>query len=320
MNTRIAAALILSLATMSTAQEFKFATYNIRQGKGQTERHTPGFHVSLPFGIGFGIDPKPLPVARGAGQLDKIADDLRRMGADVIALQEVNDRSLQSLGRDQAGYLADKLHMQHAYAVAHSDGWIVKKQGNAILSRWPIKEKKLLELNRAQGESERRIALFARVMIPGFPDGVWCCSTHTSSDSAELREVSAAKFIAALKKLTGPAILAGDFNAVPEAKSMTDLITGSRDAGRGLTDAYAAVGNGPGGTSSAPEGKARIDYILTTPELMPVNAHAPHDVNTSDHFPVVATIKPRVIERPAEVPVAGQNAETSLLGVSTASR
>lgn len=314
--TKLALALSLTLATMSLAQEFKFATYNIRQGKGQTERMTPGFHVDLPFGIGFGIDPKPIPLSRGKGQLDEIANELRDMGADVIALQEVNDRSIQTFGRDQAGYIADKLNMHCAFSVAHADGWIVKKQGNAILSRWPIAEKKVLELTKAQGEHERRIAVFARVMIPGYENGVWCCSTHTEAGSAELREASSPKFIAALQKLKGPMILSGDFNASPESKAMTDLFAGSRDVGRGLTDAYGTVGNGPGGTSSAPEGKVRIDYILTTPELMPVNCHSPRDVNESDHFPVIATLKPRVIERPADVPLAQAGADTQLLGVA----
>lgn len=314
MKIRLALA-FLSLATMSFAQEFKFATYNIRQGKGQKERMTPGFHVDLPFGIGFGIDPQPLPLSRGKGQLDKIAGELRDMGADVIALQEVNDRSLQTFGRDQAGYIADKLNMHCAYATAHADGWIVKKQGNAILSRWPIAEKKMIELTKAQGGHERRIAVFARVMIPGYENGVWCCSTHTEAGSAELREASNPKFLLALQKLKGPTILAGDFNASPESKAMTDLLAQSREIGRGLTDAFAVVGNGPGGTSSAPEGNSRIDYILSTPELMPTNCHSPRDVNESDHFPVIATLEPRVIERPADVPLAQANAETQLLGV-----
>lgn len=320
MNAHILAIALLLLGStgLSFAESFRLVTYNIRQGKGQEEILTPEVSVNLPFGIHLHVDAKPLPIARGRKQLDRIADVMKSLSPDVLCLQEVNGRSVQSLGRDQAGYLAKKLGMHHVWALAQSDGGVLKKQGNAVLSKYEIAESRVVELNAAQGDSERRIAVFARVMLPGHANGVWICSTHTSSDSAALREGSVAHFAESLKSLKEPVVLAGDFNAGPETKAITDLMAAAQELGRPLTDAFAAVGTGPGKTSSAPEGKVRIDYVLSTPELAPVSASSPRDINESDHFCVVAELKSAEAApvAAAAVTTAPEGMPAQVLGVS----
>lgn len=291
---RIATFVLVTLfaaAPVLAAAGVRVVTYNIRQGKGQTELATPDVDVQLPFGIRLRAPSIPVPLARGAGQLDRIADGLAELRADVVCLQEVNDRSLQTLGRDQTSYLAKRLGMKHVYATAHAAGWgVVKRQGNAILSRYPIRGRQVVELSPASGPNERRIALFARIDLPDQPDGAWVASLHAESNDEEVRIASVPRLLDAVAGLRGPVILAGDFNAVPDSGPMQNLIAGSAARGRPFIDTYSAAGRGPGETSGAPAGRRRIDYILATEELWPTGAWSQRDLNESDHFAVVADL------------------------------
>lgn len=314
----IAFLVVLLAGEALAAEKIRVVTYNIRQGKGQVEMRTPEVDIKLPFGVRIHIPSKPLPLARGKGQLNKIADAMKRCFPDILCLQEVNDRSVQTLGRDQADYLADRLKMNHVFAISHADGWVVKRQGNAILSPHPIKDRRVVELSKQVGKDERRIALFARVMVPSVPGGVWVCSTHVESNTEATRNASVPKFVEAVREMSGPVILAGDFNASSHAKSMKDLFGAMAELGRPLTDAFAAKGQGPGGTSAAPEGRYRIDYVLSTAELKPVFAESPRNINESDHFAVVADLEFVGAVEPATTaaaPPAPAEASTQLLGI-----
>ncbi|HAW94738.1 MAG TPA: metallophosphoesterase, partial [Phycisphaerales bacterium] len=81
------------------------ATYNIKHGRGMD----------------------------GAIDLERTADVLRALNADIIALQEVDDRARRSGGVDQASWLAERLDMHSAYGsfMAFQGG----RYGLAILSK-----------------------------------------------------------------------------------------------------------------------------------------------------------------------------------------
>lgn len=298
------------------ADTLRIITYNIRQGKGQKEISTPEVDIKLPFGLRIHVPSMPIPLARGKGQLDRIAVAMQRCFPDVVCLQEVNDRSLQTLGRDQAGYLARKLKMNHVFALSHTDGKIVKRQGNAILSRYPLGEQRVAVLSPAKDGNERRIALFARVMVPGCPEGVWVCSTHVEANAESVRVDSVAPLVAAVGQMPGPMILAGDFNASPSSQPMRDLYQAMKEIGRPLTDAFREAGHGPGETSGAPVGRYRIDYVFSTAEFKPLHAESPRHINESDHFAVVADLEP--VAGPTETAArpAPAGADVALLGVS----
>ena len=86
----------------------RIVTYNIKSGHGQD----------------------------GKLNLNRTAAALEDLDADIICLQEVEQRMKQTLFVDQAGYLARKLHMRHSFGSAIDSRW--GAFGNAILSGHPI--------------------------------------------------------------------------------------------------------------------------------------------------------------------------------------
>ena len=81
-----------------------------------------------------------------------------------------------------------------------------------------------------------------------------------------------------------PVILAGDFNSVPNSYEYYEL-------GRGLTDAFVAVGRGSSTSFHDYKFPIRIDYLMTSKEIKPISYHVDRSVKLSDHFPVIAEFK-----------------------------
>ena len=313
-------ALTVQMAAGQTrpAGSMRVLTYNIRQGNGQQQIQLGGWTIPLPFGRKLKVPGTVLPVAR-PGQIATIADDLKAYDADVIFLQEVNTHSLMSLGRDQAEQIADRMGMHHAYAVAQRDAVVVKQQGNAILSKHPISDARSVELNPAGDGEERRVAVVAKIDQPGVPGGVYAVCVHIAVHSETMKERDMAALLALITSLPGPVILSGDFNQSPTAAPITQLLANLTAAGHELHDAFKDVGTGDGGTSSAPKGEHRIDYVLTSADLPPVGAYVLRNLNDSDHFAVMADLQmhppvPELPERRASA-AAPTGTSTSLLGV-----
>ena len=81
-----------------------------------------------------------------------------------------------------------------------------------------------------------------------------------------------------------PVILAGDFNAVPNSHEYYEL-------GRGLVDAFVAVGRGSSTSFHDYKFPIRIDYIFTSKEIKAISYRVDRSVKLSDHFPVIAEFK-----------------------------
>ncbi len=83
-----------------------------------------------------------------------------------------------------------------------------------------------------------------------------------------------------------PLILAGDFN-------ITDREPAYRDLSNGLTDAWRKVGAGLGSTwrpsllMGQQVGLLRIDYLFSSPNVMPLNMAVDCTPRDSDHCVVV---------------------------------
>ena len=80
------------------------------------------------------------------GGLDVIAEDLRRLAPDVVALQEVERGVRQSREIDQARSLGEALGMHHAFGASFP----VERgeHGVALLSRFPMSEVEVVRLPR----------------------------------------------------------------------------------------------------------------------------------------------------------------------------
>ena len=140
----------------------------------------------------------------GMVDLEGIAGEIRKSGADIVALQEVDRFWPRSGMQDQAGKLAQELGMYSCFAA--SLDWGVRQYGNAILSRFPIACSRVEFLNSPK---ERRSLLAADVRIGDYRLTV--LNTHlglTPQEQSEQLSAIARK----LEEVDGPAVLTGDFN------------------------------------------------------------------------------------------------------------
>jgi len=198
-----------------------------------------------------------------------IEQALRSLQPDVVCLQEV----LCYEGLDQAARLADPLGYRVSFG---RDGDAPYPFGNAILSPWPALRTAVTALPRGATD-ENRSALLALLDSPYGRLPV--CVTHLNwrldDGPTRMRQVvHLVDFLdAEVSEAELPAVLAGDFNAEPDADEMRALRGLTPLAGRGVhfADAWAIAGDGsPGHTFvrrnpyAAPcrEPDRRIDYVF----------------------------------------------------------
>lgn len=228
---------------------------------------------------------------------------------DVVCLQEVID----SDAGNQAGWLAEALGgWAMAYAGAGSPA--TGQFGNAILSVRPIDETGSFDLPHEPDPLEiQRLVLHART---GGVD-VFCTHLAWQLHDAALRERQVRALMAFVRErtaddaLVGP-VVAGDFNAEPDASAMRYLTgLGTLDGESVyLQDAWRLAGDGgPGLTWSNrnphaaldQEPERRLDYVLSgfhgptgrgRPVECRVVANEPvAGVWPSDHFGVLAVLQ-----------------------------
>jgi endonuclease/exonuclease/phosphatase family metal-dependent hydrolase len=231
--------------------------------------------------------------AAGDKYLDRIADKAKALRVDVLCMQEVQARSLRAEGYDQTAHIAKQMGFKYwKWAEATSDGAVLNRQGNAIISRFPILESRRIVLNKARGEVEQRVALLARIAWPpAGKQGVWAVSTHLYQKGDDsIRQAQLAVLAGAVKKLQGPLVVTGDFNARPTAQSIQELLGGS--LGRPMFDSLAEAGKGDLFTSPSAKPSARIDYTFHDAGLQLVQAAVPAKSPTdSDHLPMLAEFR-----------------------------
>jgi endonuclease/exonuclease/phosphatase family metal-dependent hydrolase len=191
--------------------------------------------------------------------LERIARELERGGADVIGLQEVDRHwSARSEFVDQASWLAERLGMHVAYA-ANLDldplepGQRRRQYGTAVLSRFPILSSHNTLLPRPRG-GEQRGLLETVLNVRGVR--VRFANTHLQHNSAEERLAQTQRIAELLGDANEPTVLVGDLNAVPEAPELAPLWPLFEDAGAAAGNTYPA---------EAPD--RRIDYVLATPDI-----------------------------------------------------
>ncbi len=204
-------------------------------------------------------------------RLEMAAEELRRLGVDVVGLQEA------STGRGRgnvAARLAGQLGFHHVYAPASSrffgnNGFdrviaflLNFTEGPAILSRFPIIDWQVDELPRCGRFMDSRVLLSARLQTPWGLLQVF--STHTRGDPCQTRRV------AELVRNGGgpsPSVLLGDLNAAEGSAAIAALTEGA-----GFVDAYRTANPTlPGPTvwqrieEPTPTVMRRVDYVFVVP-------------------------------------------------------
>ncbi len=246
--------LLLSLQFASAA-DIKVMTYNIHVG---------------------------IPPSGSSPNLPAIAAVINAASPDLVALQEVDKNTTRSGGVDQAAFLAGATGMHHYFAKAINR--FGGEYGIAILSKYPIVETFRQELPMVEGVAgEQRVIAIVAVMING--QKIYFGNTHF--DIVEVhKEVQATKTVEIAQGITGPFILAGDFNAVPTTQPMLTLRA-----------AFTMPCTNCGFTASAVNPTKAIDHVIYNSQVLQTKFVSKYEVinenEASDHLPVVATFSDR---------------------------
>src|SRR5574341_1121975 len=148
---------------------------------------------------------------------------LRRIDADVVALQEVWSKVG---GADQAAVLAERLGYQTCFAPGFDDGEV--GFGLAVLSRWPIAAHEVRSLPSLPGVDELRVMLKAEIDGPRGRFEVYTTHLNWRYDESHVRQLQVkalAEMVGESGARTYPPIVCGDLNADPIADEIR-ILTG----------------------------------------------------------------------------------------------
>ncbi|MEU9730677.1 endonuclease/exonuclease/phosphatase family protein [Streptomyces sp. NPDC048002] len=153
---------------------------------------------------------------------------LRDLEPDLVGLQEVWSAD----GENLAEWLADELGLHWTWAPSPApERWRRRigdpsvDIGNAVLSRWPLREREVLRLPVPAELDDGRLALHARTGPVSF------VTAHlTSAPDASAVRARQAAALAEFARRAGPVIVTGDFNAEPDAPELRPLARDLRDA------------------------------------------------------------------------------------------
>lgn len=185
-------------------------------------------------------------------RFDLINRELRHLKPDLVALQEV----VHMGGARRLDQLLDgtELHGTHQSDVmAVTPPGAERYGGTAMATRWPHRIVEVLDLRTADAPDIPWATLAALVEIPGEGDLLFIATTtawRLDAEAARERQVVALADLDARHRQALPTIMAGDFNAGPDAGSIRYLTGLQAINGRSVHyhDAWTIAGQGTGYT------------------------------------------------------------------------
>ncbi|MGE0370712.1 MAG: endonuclease/exonuclease/phosphatase family protein [Gammaproteobacteria bacterium] len=222
----------------------------------------------------------------------RIADVIARYAPDIVALQELDVGRARTGRVDQAEVIARHLSMDvhfHPAVTVEEEAY-----GDAILTARPIRMVKagLLPGLPHRPWRESRGALWVSINLEN--------GTELQVINTHLGLLAAERMIQAESLLGGgwlghpqcrgkPAVLLGDFNAVPRSRAYARLAGRLQDAQRGQPGHYR-----PRPTFPARWPVLRLDHVFLTEGMEVLDAIVPRGQTervASDHLPVVVTVR-----------------------------
>jgi endonuclease/exonuclease/phosphatase family metal-dependent hydrolase len=223
-------------------------------------------------------------IHHGEGQDNKIdllriAELIKREGAQVVALQEVDRGVERTARRDFPAELAELTGMTCVFSNNfHFQGG---EYGNAVLTKFPV-VRATNTLFRMLRPGEQRGLL--QVVLQVQQQELVFMGTHIDHRQEDSERLLNAAEIQGIIKLYGrrPIILCGDFNDVPASRTHTKL----KEV---FNDTWELIGQGDGFTFPSNGPRKRIDYIWFSKgsALDPRKIWVPVS-EASDHLPLAA--------------------------------
>ena len=232
-----------------------------------------GFPVRvMTYNLHFGLD------SAGQPSLKEQARIIEESQADIVGIQEVC-RGFYLTGFDILTWLSQRLNMPYVYGPTE-----ILTSGNAILSRYPIREWGYSLLPSGGERVQGRGYLWANIDL-GEGQELLVIVAHLHSSGSQASPARSLQVATLLDQWHGqkPAVIMGDMNAYPDMPEIALF----RNAG--LKDAFVEAGTGNGYTFPATAPQHRIDYIWLSADLAVSNVVIPPDT-ASDHLGVVATL------------------------------
>jgi endonuclease/exonuclease/phosphatase family metal-dependent hydrolase len=241
----------IASARTAALPPLRIVSYNIRHGRGTDEQVN----------------------------LARTGEVLRRLDADLIGLQEVDDRVRRSGGVPQADSLGAALGMHAAFGafMPYQGG----RYGLGLLSRFPITRTTALRLPDG---NEPRVALAAEIVIPPFADTVVAIVVHFDwVEDDGFRYPQAQMVAAAVDSIRHPVILLGDFNDDPASRTLALFRARAQELPKPVEDHF---------TFSSTKPDQEIDYIFLrgSTRWVPLRAEVITEPLASDHRPLVGLI------------------------------
>ena len=237
-------------------------------------------------------------------RLDRIADLLRRIDADVVVLNEVDFDCTWSNSVNQARHLAEKCGYPYRAEERNLDFRFLAwkwRFGNAILSRYPIANAEVVDLP-GYSAWETVLAGKKRSILCDVRAGdrtVRVIGAHLSDRSESVRVRSAAALVNCATTSPWPTIVAGDMNSTPPGfpESATDprgdnaieIFDNSERFQRSPMHPPVAVGDL---TFHSAEPGSIIDWVLIPPDWRFLQ-YGVESSQLSDHRPVYADVDSR---------------------------
>jgi endonuclease/exonuclease/phosphatase family metal-dependent hydrolase len=215
---------------------------------------------------------------------DRLVAAIRANNPDVLGLNEVDMGSMKTGFIDLASYIAYKLHMWVYYGPS-----FYKHYGNAILSKYPILEAETFPLPIIVEGAEPRCVIRTRINVTSEVWTVYVTHLSTKHDD-RLAQVDYNYSNSVVSIINQSAfthvVWMGDFNFEPTSEEYAKLNASSLVKFR---DTYPYLNSDPGYTGGFDEDAVphrRIDYILSSPDLVPTTSWVTCSLG-SDHCAVV---------------------------------
>lgn len=207
--------------------------------------------------------------------LERIAAVIRGQNPDVVMLQEVDKNCTRTGKVDQPAELARLTGMKQVFGKAMD--FQGGEYGQALLSRFPLSN---LKIHRLPGEGEPRIAVSVVADTPLGP--VMIATIHLDHKDPATRDKQAEVASAALLEATaGPIVLAGDFNAVADTKTLAVF----KQAPWSVVEKAP-----PSGTHPADKPTVEIDFTIVRGLRVEKPAIVLAEPAASDHRPTLTTV------------------------------